>query len=117
MPETRKKYDREFREGVVPIVEETGKSIAQVAPDLGVNEGTVQLGCTPSPSPVKHASRAVVRDIEASALSLGRTRPSLRRTTRTSLGPTPRARYGRGSEDPASAPDAWTIYGHAARRP
>ena len=41
MPETRKKYDREFREGAVRIVEETGKSIAHVARDLGVNEGTL----------------------------------------------------------------------------
>ncbi len=41
MPEMRKKYDREFREGAVRIVEETGKPIAQVARDLGVNEGTL----------------------------------------------------------------------------
>ena len=41
MPEKRKKYDREFREGAVRIVEETGKSIAQVARDLGVVEGTL----------------------------------------------------------------------------
>lgn len=41
MPENRKKYDREFREGAVRIVEETGKPIAQVARDLGVNEGTL----------------------------------------------------------------------------
>ena len=41
MPEKRKKYDREFREGAVRIVEETGKSIAQVARDLGVHEGTL----------------------------------------------------------------------------
>jgi transposase len=39
--ETRKKYDREFREGAVRIVEETGKSIAAIARDLGVNEGTL----------------------------------------------------------------------------
>ena len=37
--EKRKKYDREFREGAVRIDEETGKPIAQVARDLGVNEG------------------------------------------------------------------------------
>ena len=41
MPEKRKKYDREFREGAVRIVEETGKPIAQVARDLGVAEGTL----------------------------------------------------------------------------
>lgn len=41
MPEKRMKYDREFREGAVRIVEETGKPIAQVARDLGVNEGTL----------------------------------------------------------------------------
>src|SRR3954464_9992202 len=41
MPEHRKKYDREFRDGAVRIVEETKKSIAQVARDLGVNEGTL----------------------------------------------------------------------------
>ena len=41
MPEKRKKYDREFCEGAVRIVEETNKPIAQVARDLGVNEGTL----------------------------------------------------------------------------
>ena len=41
MPEKRKKYDTEFREGAVRIVEETRKPIAQVARDLGVNEGTL----------------------------------------------------------------------------
>lgn len=41
MPEKRKKYDREFREGAVRIVEESGKPVAQIARDLGVNEGTL----------------------------------------------------------------------------
>jgi transposase len=41
MSEKRKKYDREFREGAVRIVWETGKAIAQVARILGVHEGTL----------------------------------------------------------------------------
>src|SRR5690625_3247687 len=41
MSENRKKYDAEFREGAVRIVEETGKSIAAVARELDVNEGTL----------------------------------------------------------------------------
>ena len=41
MPEKRRKFDAEFREGAVRLVHETGKPIAQVARDLEVNEGTL----------------------------------------------------------------------------
>ncbi|MET8431116.1 transposase [Nocardia sp. NPDC004860] len=36
-----RKFDAEFREGAVRIVRETGRPVAQVACDLGVNEGTL----------------------------------------------------------------------------
>ncbi|MFJ4806744.1 transposase [Streptomyces murinus] len=41
MAEIRKKYDAEFRAGVVRIVREAGEPGAQVARDLGINKGTL----------------------------------------------------------------------------
>ena len=41
MPETRRRYDWEFRAGAVRIVLETNKPIAQVARDLGIHPGTL----------------------------------------------------------------------------
>ena len=37
----RRNLDRQFREGAVRIVRETSKPIAQVARELGVDEGTL----------------------------------------------------------------------------
>ncbi len=36
MPEKRRRYDSEFRDGAVRAVRETGKSICQVTDDLGI---------------------------------------------------------------------------------
>jgi transposase len=41
MAQKRRKFDREFREGAVRIVRETGRPVAQVARELGINEGTL----------------------------------------------------------------------------
>jgi transposase len=41
MAETRRKFDRDFKEGAVRLVRETGKPIAEVARDLGIKESTL----------------------------------------------------------------------------
>ncbi len=41
MPRMRRKFDPEFRAGAVRIVKETGRPVAHVARELGVNEGTL----------------------------------------------------------------------------
>ena len=41
MPEKRRQYEQEFKEGAVRIVRESGKSIAQIARDLDINAGTL----------------------------------------------------------------------------
>lgn len=41
MPEKRRKFDEDFKAGAVKIVAESSKSIATIARDLGVNEGTL----------------------------------------------------------------------------
>jgi Transposase len=51
LAETRRKFDSDFREGAVRPVRETGKPIAQVARDPGINEGArplvaVRIGVT-----------------------------------------------------------------------
>ena len=41
MPEHRRRFSPQFRAEVVQTVIETGKPVAQVARDLGVNDGTL----------------------------------------------------------------------------
>ncbi len=45
MPETRRKFDQEFREGVVRIVHEDGQTGRAGARDLGVNERALGNWC------------------------------------------------------------------------
>jgi transposase len=40
-----RKFDHDFRQGAVRLVFESGKPIAQVARELGINEGTLGNWC------------------------------------------------------------------------
>ena len=44
MSESRRKFDEDFKIGAVRIVRESGKPIAQVARELGINAGTLGTG-------------------------------------------------------------------------
>jgi transposase len=41
MPEHRRKYDAEFKEGAVRLVIESGRPIAEIAREIDVHEGTL----------------------------------------------------------------------------
>ena len=41
MSRNYRKYDEDFRRGAVQLVTQTGKPIARVARELGINEGTL----------------------------------------------------------------------------
>ncbi len=45
MAEARRKFDEDFRIGAVRIVRESGKPVAQVARELGINAGTLANWC------------------------------------------------------------------------
>jgi transposase len=45
MAEARRRFDEDFKIGAVRIVWESGKPIAQVARELGINEGTLGNWC------------------------------------------------------------------------
>jgi transposase len=45
MTRNYRKYDEDFKAGAVELVTQTGKPIAQVARELGINEGTLGNWC------------------------------------------------------------------------
>ena len=73
MGETRRKFDKDFREGAVRLVRETGKPIAQVARDLGINPGTLgNFGLRERSSPMGEARRKFDKDFREGAVRLVR---------------------------------------------
>src|SRR3954454_20704399 len=71
MPERRRKFSPQFRAEAVQLVLETGKPIAEVARDLGVNDGTLGnwvkawRDANPEPEPeLSPVERARVKEME-----------------------------------------------------
>lgn len=71
MPEQRRKFSPQFKAEAVQLVIETGKPIAEVARDLGVNDGTLGnwvkawRDANPEPQPdLSPVERAHVKELE-----------------------------------------------------
>ena len=88
MSTNRRTYDREFKEGAVRIVLESGRPIAQVARDLGVNEGTLgnwvakareQMGGPDAP--LSENERAELERLRSEVVELRMQRDLLKRST------------------------------------
>jgi len=71
MPERRRKFSAEFRDEAVKMVIETSRPIAEVARELGVNEGTLGNWCklyreshAGEEPPLAISERARLRELE-----------------------------------------------------
>ena len=72
MAESRRKFDGDFRQGAVRIVRETGKPIAQVARELGINEGTLGNWCAKDRQPRDGGAAGLNEDERAELVRLRR---------------------------------------------
>jgi transposase len=72
MADSRRKFDEDFRRGAVQIVRETGKPIAQVARELGINEGTLGNWCARDRRTRDGAGGALSEDERAELVRLRR---------------------------------------------
>ncbi|WP_158726669.1 transposase [Tomitella fengzijianii] len=77
---TRKyrKFDEDFKQGAVQLVVETGKPIAQVARDLGVNEGTLGNWCAKARAARDGGNAGLSEDERAELVRLRRENVELR---------------------------------------
>ena len=71
MPERRRKFSSEFRDEAVKMVIETSRPIAEVARELGINEGTLGNWCklyrqahAGEEPPLAVSDRARLRELE-----------------------------------------------------
>jgi transposase-like protein len=70
MPEQRRRFSPQFKAEAVQMVIETGKPVAEVARDLGVNDGTLGNWVAawrdenPAPAELSPVERARVKELE-----------------------------------------------------
>ena len=76
MAEIRRRFDKDFREGAVRIVLETGHPVAEVARELGVHEGT--LGNWVNQHRARHQPGALSEDERAELARLRKENVELR---------------------------------------
>ena len=69
MAETRRRYDPDLRAGAVRIVNETGKSAAEVARDLGINETTLATWVSRDQAAARQAQAGGLGECEAAELA------------------------------------------------
>lgn len=89
MSRQRRKYDEEFKQGAVRIVRETGKPIAEVARDLGINPGTLgnwvakdaEVNGDPADRPLSETERAELERLREDVVELRMQRDVLQRST------------------------------------
>lgn len=77
MARNYRRFDQDFREGAVRLVEETGRPIAQVAKDLGINAGTLSNWVTAARK-VQAGNGALTEDERDELLRLRRENAELR---------------------------------------
>ena len=87
MAETRRKFDEDFRQGAVRIVRETGKPIAQVARELGINEGTLGNWSLRTAGAAVRVMRRWTRDERAELVRLRRENADLAMQRDVLIGP------------------------------
>jgi len=85
MAEIRKKYDEQFKDDAVRIVLETGRPIAQVARDLGVNDGTLgnwvaKVRARSDPGGLSRDEREELRQLRQEVATLRMERDVLKRS-------------------------------------
>ena len=87
MPEVRRRFDPDFRAGAVRIVKESGRPIAHVARELGINEGTLanwvardREATAPAPGALGEDERAELARLRKENAELAMERDVLKRS-------------------------------------